>query len=48
MITEESKPNLQEEFSIYRYKHLIEEELVEGDLRVQENKGIEVNNIVVF
>lgn len=34
MITEESKPNLQEEFSIYRYKHLIEEELVEGDLRV--------------
>ncbi|EAR83935.1 PAS domain S-box protein (macronuclear) [Tetrahymena thermophila SB210] len=48
MITEEQKPNLQEEFSIYRYKHLIEEELIEGDLRGQENKGIEVNNIVTF
>lgn len=48
MITEESKPNLQEEFSIYRFKHLIEEELIEGDMRGQENKGVEVNNIVSF
>jgi hypothetical protein len=31
MVTEENKPNIQEEFSIYRYKNLIEEELVEND-----------------
>lgn len=31
MITEENKPNVQEEFSIYRYKNLIEEEMIESD-----------------
>ncbi|KAL4459259.1 hypothetical protein ABPG73_001296 [Tetrahymena malaccensis] len=44
----ECKPNFQEEFSIYRYKHIIEEEMVENDIRTQESKGIEVNSIVNF
>ncbi|EAR83936.2 PAS domain S-box protein (macronuclear) [Tetrahymena thermophila SB210] len=44
----ECKPNFQEEFSIYRYKHIIEEEMVENDVRTQESKGIEVNSIVNF
>lgn len=48
MITEENKPNLQEEFSIYRYKNLIEEEMVENDTRNSESKGVDVNIIVVF
>jgi len=48
MITEENKPNLQEEFSIYRYKNLIEEEMIENDLRNSENKGVDVNVIVQF
>ncbi|CAD8089671.1 unnamed protein product [Paramecium primaurelia] len=48
MITEENKPNLQEEFSIYRYKNLIEEEMIENDMRTSENKGVDVNIIVVF
>ncbi len=48
MITEENKPNLQEEFSIYRYKSLIQEEMVEADIRTSETKGIDVNNIVEF
>lgn len=48
MITEENKPNLQEEFSIYRYKNIIEEEMVEADIRASETKGIDVNVIVHF
>ena len=48
MITEENKPNLQEEFSIYRYKNLIEEEMIENYLRNSENKGVDVNVIVQF
>jgi PAS domain S-box-containing protein len=48
MKTEENKPNIQEEFSIYRYKNLIEEEMVEYDLRSTETKGIDVNVIVHF
>ncbi|KAM3130308.1 hypothetical protein pb186bvf_017604 [Paramecium bursaria] len=48
MITEENKPNMQEEFSIYRYKNLIEEEMQENDQRAQENKGIDVNMMVIF
>ena len=48
LITEENKPNLQEEFSIYRYKNLIEEEMIENDLRNSENKGVDVNVIVQF
>ena len=48
MITEENKPNLQEEFSIYRYKNIIEEELIETDLKTVESKGVDVNQLVNF
>lgn len=48
MITEDNKPNVQEEFSIYRYKNLIEEEMVENDLRNLEARGVDVNVIVLF
>lgn len=48
MITEECKPNIQEEFSIYRYKNIIEEEMIENDNRNTENKGVDVNIIVHF
>ena len=48
MVTEENKPNIQEEFSIYRYKNLIEEELIENDQRSIDSKGVDVNIIVVF
>ena len=48
MITEENKPNLQEQFSIFRYKYLIEEEMVENDSKANESKSIDVNSIVSF
>jgi hypothetical protein len=48
MLTEENKPNMQEEFSLYRYKNLIEEEMQENDQRNSEQKGVDVNVIVVF
>jgi hypothetical protein len=31
MITEDNKPNISEEFSIYRLKYFIEREMVETD-----------------
>ncbi len=48
MITEENKPNLQEEFSVFRYKYFIEREMVDSDLRSNEQKGVDVNIIVLF
>lgn len=48
MITKEHKPNLLEDFSIYRYKNLIEEEMIENDIRNSESKGMDVNIIVHF
>ena len=48
MITEEHKPNVQEEFSIQRYKSIIEEEMIENDIRNTETKGLDVNIIVHF
>ncbi|KAL4485750.1 hypothetical protein ABPG72_012290 [Tetrahymena utriculariae] len=48
MYTSELKPNMQEEFSIYSYNHIIEDELKENDLRNTENKTIEVNSIIQF
>ena len=49
MITEEQKPNLKEEFSIYRYKNIIEDELVEEDRINTENEGgVDVNTLVNF
>ncbi len=48
MITEEQKPNIQEEFGIFRYKQLIEDELIENDTRgIQESKS-DINNMVIF
>lgn len=46
MLTKWIKPNVEQKFSMYRYKKLIEEELVEDDIRMSENKGLDVNMIV--
>eukprot|EP00331_Platyophrya_macrostoma_P019490 CAMPEP_0176470080 /NCGR_PEP_ID=MMETSP0127-20121128/40245_1 /TAXON_ID=938130 /ORGANISM="Platyophrya macrostoma, Strain WH" /LENGTH=784 /DNA_ID=CAMNT_0017864311 /DNA_START=1009 /DNA_END=3359 /DNA_ORIENTATION=- len=48
MITEQYKPNMQEQFSIHRYKNIIEEEMIEYDIRTTESKGMDVNIIVHF
>ena len=48
MKVKEHKPNLLEDFSIYRYKNLIEEEMIESDIRNSESKGMDVNIIVHF
>jgi len=48
MITEDNKPSVEEEFSIYRYKNIIEEEMIENDARNSETKGVDVNIIVYF
>ena len=48
MITEENKPNMEEEFSIFSYKNVIEEEMIENDARNSESKGVDVNVIVDF
>jgi PAS domain S-box-containing protein len=45
----EMKPNYQEEFSIYRYKMIIEEEMIEADMRNNnEMNGMDVNQMVQF
>ena len=48
MKTELNKPNIQEEFSIYRYKNLIEDEMIENDNRESDQKFFDVSNIVIF
>ena len=48
MIARDNKPNVEQEFSIYRYKSLIEEEIIDDDNRNSETKGIDVNVIVQF
>lgn len=48
MKTEECKPNIQEDFSIYRYKILIQQEMKEKDAKFIQNKGIDVNVVVYF
>ena len=48
MVTEDNKPNMQEEFSIFRYKDFIEREMIESDRLNNEQKGVDVNIIVVF
>lgn len=48
MMTEENKPNIQEEFSIFRYKNFIEREMIDSDQRNNEQKGVDVNIIVFF
>lgn len=45
----EMKPNYQEEFSIYRYKMIIEEEMMEVDMRNNnEMNGMDVNQMIQF
>ena len=46
--TEQNKPTLQEEFSCHRFRNLIEEEMIEADMRNSESSGMDVNNIVNF
>jgi len=48
IITEDHRPNLQEEFSIYRHRSIIERELIEIDIRNTDSRGIDVNSIVHF
>ena len=48
MITEENKPTIQEEFSIYRYKNQIQLEMIENDIKNTEQRGVDVNVIVLF
>ncbi len=43
MIIEEQKASFQEEFSIYRYKNQIEEEMLEDEVKVSGERGIDVN-----
>lgn len=46
--TFDSKPNIQEEFSIFRYTQIIEQEMKESDMRSAESSGIDVSQLVVF
>ena len=48
MIALEAKPSFEEEFAIFRYKNIIEDEIIENDLKHIEAKGIDVNLIVDF
>jgi PAS domain S-box-containing protein len=48
MIARENKPSVEQEFAIYRYKSLIEEEIIDDDSKTSETKGIDVNIIVHF
>ena len=48
MLTEENKPNTPEEYSIYRYKTVIEEEILEEDAKLIEHKGVDVNLVLEF
>lgn len=48
MDTKENKPNLQEDFAIFRYKLIIEDEMIEADIRNSDSIGINVNQMVKF
>jgi PAS domain S-box-containing protein len=48
MIADENKPTIEEEFSIHRYKNIIEEAIIDSDNKISENKGVNVNIIVDF
>lgn len=48
METKDNKPNLQEEFAIFRYKLIIEDEMIESDIRNSDSAGINVNMMVKF
>jgi len=48
MIARDNKPSVEQEFAIYRYRSLIEEEIIDDDSKTSETKGIDVNIIVHF
>jgi len=48
MKTEETRPDIQEEFSVFRYKNIIEKEMMESDIRNANSRGIDVNIVVYF
>lgn len=48
MIAKTRKPSLLIDFSIFRYMNLIEEEMIDYDIRNSESKGMDVNVIVEF
>ena len=48
MAVKEYRPNLQEDFAIFRYKNIIEEELKESDMRNAEATGIDCSMLILF
>ncbi|EAR98621.2 PAS domain S-box protein (macronuclear) [Tetrahymena thermophila SB210] len=48
MIAREHKPNIQEEFSIFRFANLIEDEIKDSDEKTGDTRNVDVNKIVLF
>ena len=48
MTAEMFKPTLREKFSMFRYKYLIELDIIDTDMRNEQNKNVDVNGIVHF
>ncbi|KAL4464830.1 hypothetical protein ABPG74_011391 [Tetrahymena malaccensis] len=48
MTSEMFKPSIHEKFSMFRYKYLIELDIIETDMRNEQNKNVDVNGIVHF
>jgi PAS domain S-box-containing protein len=46
--TKENKPSLQEEFAVFRHKLIIEEEMIEAEMRNADTTGMNVNQMVDF
>ncbi|KAL4450352.1 hypothetical protein ABPG74_009058 [Tetrahymena malaccensis] len=48
MIAREHKPNIQEEFSIFRFANQIEDEIKDSDEKTGDTRNVDVNKIVLF
>jgi len=49
MIADQYKPSLQEQFANYRYRRLIEKDIIDEDTKNTEtSKGVDINSIVKF
>ena len=48
MTTEQYKPSMPIEFSLLRYKCIIQEDIVLSDTRSEQTKSVDVNSIVHF
>ena len=48
MVTEENHPGLREEFSVFRYRNIIEKEMEEDEIRNTNNKDLDVKLLVQF